>query len=698
MIRKIIFILAAFYFLGATCGVSFSQGEKKIEPILVHGDIVEFLPEEKSIKAEGNVTIEYKDVKIEADEAYVDTKGKTVHLKGNVRIDRDGSIIKAEEIEYNLEDFTGEVKEVTGIEYPPFYGKVESAQKISDSKYKFSNGYITTSDLDKPHYRLSAKSITLYPKKKVVAKNVIMYVGCIPVLYIPYYVQPLWEDMSNVSIMPGKDGYWGYYLLTGWRYHINEDHKGTLHLDYRENQDFSPGVDYRYQNTPIGEGDVRLYYVHDDAKLHSNPEDRYRAQLRHELSLGDAGQLRAEMHKFSDRFFMKDFFYREYEIEQQPLSYVDYQKNFYNSFLSLLFQKRINRFYTQTEYLPRFLYQIQSIPVGETSIYYNSDNSVSYLRRKNSAPSDYNPHTMRIDTDQELIFESKIFSFLYIAPYVGGRETYYSRDALGNREFFKGALTSGVDTSFRLYRTWDAKGRYLGIELDRLRHIFKPKISYEYVHTPTTSNNRLVLFDSVDSWGAENKVSPGFESILETKRNGSTYKLTDINAIVDYQLRQREKSSFWDEGRIDIEFYPYNYLSFYSDARYDFPSGVWGEFNTDIRYSPEPWGISIGYRYIRDDNQYTSQLENNSQLTSQFNWTINPKWAVSTYHRYEFDDNNFQEQQYKLSRDLHSWLMDLIVEVDRSREVTFWIAMKLKAFPDLGFSFETSYHGPEERD
>jgi lipopolysaccharide assembly outer membrane protein LptD (OstA) len=74
-------------------------------------------------------------------------------------------------------------------------------------------GYVTTCDSDVPHYRLSAKEIQFFMNEKIVARHVILYLGNVPVLYVPYFVQPILDVKTKVTVLPGYTKEWGIYVL-----------------------------------------------------------------------------------------------------------------------------------------------------------------------------------------------------------------------------------------------------------------------------------------------------------------------------------------------------------------------------------------------------------------------------------------------------------------------------------------------------
>jgi hypothetical protein len=54
-----------------------------------------------------------------------------------------------------------------------------------------------------------------------------------------------------------------------------------------------------------------------------------------------------------------------------------------------------------------------------------------------------------------------------------------------------------------------------------------------------------------------------------------------------------------------------------------------------------------------------------------------------------------REQEYTVSRDLHCWVWDITYNVKRGHGESIWFVFRLKAFPELEFEFNQSYHEPK---
>ncbi|MDD5539057.1 MAG: hypothetical protein PHF12_08865, partial [Candidatus Omnitrophica bacterium] len=72
----------------------------------------------------------------------------------------------------------------------------------------------------------------------------------------------------------------------------------------------------------------------------------------------------------------------------------------------------------------------------------------------------------------------------------------------------------------------------------------------------------------------------------------------------------------------------------------------------------------------------------------------NPFWTASVYERFEFKTGDLVEQEYRLTRDMHCWLMEIIINQRESEGVSIMLAFKIKEFPDIGINAEASFSPP----
>ncbi|HEO64010.1 MAG TPA: LPS-assembly protein LptD, partial [Candidatus Omnitrophica bacterium] len=216
--NKMFFFLFLAVFCAVLCSADVLEEPASVkQPITVNGDKVEYDPERQIVVGEGNVEVIYENMKLYADKMTVWLDEEIALAQNNVKLLKDGATFYAQELSYNFKNNSGRIIEPSFEGYGPWYGRGSEAEESKDSNYHVKDAYITTCDLDQPHYRLQAKSITVFPDDKVVAKNIFFYVKNVPILYLPYYKQSLKDRAMPFLIIPGKSDKWGWYLLSSYK-------------------------------------------------------------------------------------------------------------------------------------------------------------------------------------------------------------------------------------------------------------------------------------------------------------------------------------------------------------------------------------------------------------------------------------------------------------------------------------------------
>ncbi len=705
------------------------------EPVVINGDTVEYNEGGKMASANGNVIITYQDLKVTCTKAIFHSDTKEVVAEGDVVLTQGRNFFKGERVIYNIETKTGTVLDPNVYIEPVFYGKGEKAEKLGQDDYYIKRGYVTTCDHEHPHYRIQSKQLNIYLDDRVTAKNILFFVGDVPIMYFPYYSHSLKDYHPGVTVVPGKNSDWGYFVLTSWRYYINENLRGRIHIDYREKRDFSYGITTNYGTEKYGSGLFRFNYF-DEKKYNiwsnrpyeesNSPKgkdiERYRAQLRHKWQMDPVTQAVAEFNKMSDPNVIKDYYIRDYQRDMVSNNYASVIRTdaFYTT--SFLVQKRMNRFDSVVEYLPQAKLETTSIKFGKSNFYYDGEVSAANLNKVEASPVNSVATTNRFDTKNQLSYQSNLFGWLGVRPFTGTRQTYYSRDLDGQNDLIRGNFFTGVDLNTRFYKTYNINYKGMNMDINGLRHVISPTVEYYYSHRPTVSSSKLGQFDEIDEVTFANVISPSLENKLQTKRMvGDKMETVDIARFVvgtDYNFGfEDDKGGKLGNYSLSLESKPYNWLRILSNSVYNPHSARFDSFsfnfvgnpeldfdNQDLRetvytdFRRKTWGYAGGYRW---DNDLGSLLE------GQFMFNVTPKWKVTAYHRLDLKRfgtapdgtpkkyiNSMAEQEYRLSRDLHCWIGDFMYNISRDHGHTFMIVFRLKAFPDVPVEFEQNYNPP----
>lgn len=713
----------------------FDQIKKESDqPVIVKGDKVEYFREQKKVVGEGNVSITYRDAELKSDKITVYTDTKEAICEGNVKIIQPGASYSGNKINYNFDTKKGYALDSSlkayvlgsGLKEAPFYGGAEKIEQRKDKDYKLDKGYITTCDLEEPHYKITAKEIQIFLGRKILAKHVIFYIGKVPVLYLPIYYQPIIEDWPEVTVVPGQSSEWGYYVLTAWRYYFNENSKGFIHFDYREKKGLATGADYKYDAGELGEGVLRFYYTHENDRFAftdtGREDDRWRVQYRHMMSLPEDTYLMMELNKLSDEEIVKDYLYQEYKENEQPDNYLLLETRKPNYILSILARKRLNTFYAVVERLPEIKLSIYNQRLWNTNLYYTSENSVTnFVKRYDEY---YQPPSMqdqkpdkavRIDGYYKFSYAAKLLNFLYTTPFVATRQTFYSQNKWKTPSQFRSLYEVGVDMSTKFFRVFDIETNFLNLDLHKLRHIITPTASYLHRHQPTIAASNLYQFDGIDTIDKYNGFVLSLENKLQTKRKyRGELKTVDLARFIvstDYTFRLKKKSlAFQGVGKFGdfkfkLELYPYSWLSIHSDVVTGLDSDrqpkkykintAYTDFNINFT---DKFTLGIGHRYEG------ITLETSSQFTGQMLFNINDDWKIKVYQRFNVRDQKWEEQEYVIFKDLHCWEAQATYSIrnntidseNHNLEHTLWLAFRLKAFPEIPIGLvETSYQKPD---
>lgn len=690
------------------------------DSVVVNGDHVEYSMEGQAVTAYGNVDIEYKGARLRCDRIKVNMKTKDAEAEGHVRLDDRQGIVEGKKLNYNFETKKGTII-AAGFRANQYFGRAAAVEKVSDAEFIALKGYATTCDLERPHYRLGARRIAVFPGDKIRMKGVAAYAGDIRVAGIPFYNRSLRDSRMHLRVVPGKKKDWGPYALTSWRYNISPQINADAYLDYRMRLGMAEGLGINYMPEKFGRGDLKLYYTREQldnkasgASGAPNDFERYLTRWRHRWTMDSNTNFIAEAYKVGDQKrkkldpdsdFLKDYFYREYERDAQPLSYALLHRNFGHSSLDFLTQMRTNHWFDQISKLPEARYTMPSLQVANTPFYYEHSSSAGiYDKKAETAPvTPAQEDVTRFDMTNKVSLPSKV-SFVQITPFAAGRQTLYDKSGYGSDLPIRTVFYTGADLSSRFYRLFDVNSDFLGLDINRLRHVVTPTVGYAYNHQPTIPAYDLKQIDGIDAISAGNLINLGLSNKLQTKRGGVSVDIVDARVSTVYILNPKGGGgSNLSDFLYQATLLPYSWMRFDADATFRHSgnrdeSGYrkFSTVNYDASFSLGGGrSIGIGQRYLRGGS---------NSITSHYDWRLTPKWTFGFYNRYEIGrdpliDKGFKEEEFRVSRDLHCWIADFTLNIkQRTIEkggLSFFVVFRLKAFPETSFDDNQSYHGPQ---
>ncbi len=434
--------------------------------------------------ADNNVVVHYRDDVIFADHIVYDRSSQVIIATGNARIFSGSRVYRGDSITYNLDTKAITSSVFTGADYPRFLaGRQVTTPDFNH--YHLTNALFTTSNREKPSFHLEASTIEYRPNDEVVLKNVVVYVGDVPVFYVPIFVQSLTDSRPAYQFQIGNSGQFGYFMDNTYNWVASDKMRGSVEFDLRQDRGYAGGLDVQYFPSLTSDILLKTYYAQDNLYSQTDPsvpndpahgqlsnhnvydgvpfDNRYRVAYQHYLQFGPDFSSTADLNLWSDPWITRDYFQSEYTQQNQPPNFVSLNQYNPNFTVSLLASPQVNPFFETVERLPEFTVESKQQNIFGLPIQYTSQSSVVNFERKFADtsnflnPLDYpynsfaheetsydfyhsNPNyaydtaqqnnysAYRYDTYHEFAYPHQYFNFLSLTPRIGGRLTYYSDD------------------------------------------------------------------------------------------------------------------------------------------------------------------------------------------------------------------------------------------------------------------------------
>jgi len=616
--------------------------------------------------AEENVQIHYNGISIYCDKSEYNPETHDVLLIGHVRIYNGTNFFSGERALYNLE-----TKQIRGLEFSggftPLKFHALSMNSLSVQEFRTHDTFMTTADSSNPNWGLRARAMRIYNKDRVIFLNTTIYVGKVPVLWLPYMYASLKE--SGIQIQPGYDSTWGGYLLTSYMYPIgNNDHLLTrVHSDYRSLRGYAVGLDVedKFGNNNQNTGQFLSYYAWDgNPNINNAPGqqsivnptsgnfvERYRLSFTQKFYLKDDLYATADLTKLSDFTFMQNYYPVENGTNPQPDNNITLTKRNDDSTMSLVTRWQMNDFQETTERLPELAFDFNQEPLFGLPLFYDGTTSVGQLQRSfavNSTnyptyqtPSSYN--ATRFDTFHQVSLPQTLFGWLSLIPKIGMRMTAYSHggDYLnqnGGITTFpntpivsNGAVTgtqandldwtgttvrpifnTGIEGSFKISRNFEGfQSRLLG--LDGLRHVFQPYGNLSYVYAGGPNANQVFQFDRYLPNGPNNLTKSGYQPSSTQLQPLNFPQFAAIDTIESWTImRLGVRNRF--QTRRDQTTHDWFYIDSFIDLNGVDPyrNGSVSNFNNRFTFNPTSW---LG---VRLDSQVPTTAQGFTEMNLQF--------------------------------------------------------------------------------
>jgi len=246
--------------------------EKELDISLIAEYITyEKIEGEDLIIAKDGVHLKYQDIEVKADNLKINLTTNLLFASGDALFKQDETETYCEEVTYNWKtektillrlkgELTGE-----GIKGKVYY-QGEKMENFPET-VEIIGGSFTTCELEQPHYHIVAKEMIIYPKDKIIARNISWYEGKTKIITLPYFLIFL-DRKTQQPILPkiGQNSADGWFIKTYFNYYVDEKSYGTFYIDWLEKKGIGTGVEHTLEigdvNNP-GETSLYVYQIKD---------------------------------------------------------------------------------------------------------------------------------------------------------------------------------------------------------------------------------------------------------------------------------------------------------------------------------------------------------------------------------------------------------------------------------------------------
>ncbi len=292
-----------------------AQTSRKLDPenmspepgdLLAKGDDLTF--HNNLIQIHGNGLIKYDEVVLYADHIWADFEENMMRASGNVHLLVGNEETFANELLYNIKTKKGIIRE--GFTFSdPWYYRGTDIFKVEDDESYIRGGTLTTCSLKHPHFYFSASQIIVKINKELIAKNIVLRIGGVPLFYFPAYRRDLRKEdkVAKIIVKVGTDSYQGVFLSVILPLARRQRYDGALLFDHSSRRGSGGGFEGKYRVNDVRFQEI-LVPLHPDA----TPSERAKLEEK-------AQELSDRLEGEYDRYQLRQLFL-EYKISEEDIA------------------------------------------------------------------------------------------------------------------------------------------------------------------------------------------------------------------------------------------------------------------------------------------------------------------------------------------------------------------------------------------
>jgi LPS-assembly protein len=526
-------ILALWCLLGgADCGQA-QTAQRSSGPddqINVTADKLSVSESGTQIEASGNVEIERQGTTLKAEQINVNRTTQDIDATGKISLDDpEWKIKSAESIRLNLGKETGEITNADlFIEQGHISISGRRFEKLGGQTYHVDEGFFTTClcESGPAPWKFSAEQLDLTAGGLGTVRNGYFYIYDIPVFYLPYGFFPLKTERQTGFLFPkfGTSTEEGFRFQQPFFWAISKSTDATFAFDVQSDARygflneirtlFDRDSDFLLQTAYFNE---RLRQRAEGAVVDRTiadpeiPVDRWGVMGTHRYDFAANWLTYSDIAAYGDDLFTRELVER---FDLSPTAQGDIRRSRYASSRFGVFRSwGDSHFQGEWNFYQDFI-QPDAMTLHRTpqisfwgrkglegfplEMRWRAE-GVNYIRREGG-------DGMRLDLRPELLLPLRTSSYLFGSLSIAPRQTLYhlyeavqSSDRNVSRELVE--IRGNIGTAIGRIFQWNALG------LSRVKHVIEPELNYLFV--PGRDQSRIPIMDGVDRIRRRNVVTIG---------------------------------------------------------------------------------------------------------------------------------------------------------------------------------------------
>jgi len=540
---------------------------------------------------------------------------------------------------------------------------------------ELTEGSFTTCELEEPHYHIIAKEMIIYPKDKIIARNISWYEGKTKIITLPYFLIFL-DRKTQLPILPkiGQNSTEGWFIKTNFNYYIDEKSYGTLYVDWMENKGLGIGLKQIWE---IGDennaGETSLYLYQIKAKSTGNfnlsGELKYAQEFENNIktqmtlnysgSKAEGGELLSNnlksqftLDKSGEKYTLKitgKYDFSGTGLGEEDLSINGNIKLNYNYTFNDSLSSALSLLYTDKNPAGQEVADLELTPKWE-------------LKYKGEG------YTLNMATEKRYDLEGDLYTGEDISKIIDRLpEIVFKKDptALGDTK-----ITYNIDASVgHFYEAATLEDNWRGEYIVNLNRPFN--LSKNITLTPSgifrqdvylTGEARYLVGGKIDlKASSDNNFISSTLSYNYNKSVGPTPFNFDYISPLTNSISGKVTLKSSEKIKLDLS------------TNYNFVTEDFGNLVAKLEYKPkDDWKMNFSSSYNLNSMEWTKQI--NSQLDLQLtnDWRIKYKGVV------DLDGFKLTNSIVGITRDLHC--REITINYKQATK-SFWVEFYIKAFP-----------------